>query len=48
MAEEEETRGDSSILEFGVEEGQDVVLDTVYWDLATVPVGSILAVSLAG
>lgn len=48
MAEEEETRGDSSILEFGVEEGQDVVLDTVYWDLATVPVGSILEVSLAG
>ena len=29
MAEEEETRGDSSILEFGVEEGQDVVLDSI-------------------
>lgn len=31
-----------------MEEGQEVVLDSVYWDLATVPVGCILEVNLAG
>eukprot|EP00435_Cladocopium_sp_Y103_P061842 s163_g23.t1 len=38
----------SAILEFGVEEGQDVRVGDPGWTLVTIPVGSILEVSLQG